>query len=377
MRILALLLIWSFPAWALWDNGYTWRASITIDNTKVAGAANLTNFPVLISGTYDGTGGEPDLRDFANGGDVQSASGWDIRFETTGGTQLDHEIESYTASTGAVVIWVEVGTVDYNDDTVFYMFWGKGGLGASEENVAGTWNSGYMAVWHLNEAVTDESTSSDVHIDSTSYNNHGDQNYNDDIAGKFANGQDLDGTNDVITATDSNSLDIGGDKMTISAWIFPDVVTSIRAIAGKPHAATHTSPYWKYSLAIVLTSDLDYRIDSTEKYSTTNPIPAASWSYVVGTYDGADMRLYDDGGYLTGIAKTGAIQNSAIDFRMGTNVDGGEDFDGIIDEVRISNVQRTGDWITTEYNSQNSPSTFYGIGTPATQGGAHAPIVID
>lgn len=51
---------------------YSYYASITIDETKVdeTDAANLTNFPVLISGTYDGTGGEPDLRTVANGGNV-------------------------------------------------------------------------------------------------------------------------------------------------------------------------------------------------------------------------------------------------------------------------------------------------------------------
>jgi uncharacterized protein (DUF2236 family) len=34
---------------------------------------------------------------------------------------------------------------------------------------------------------------------------------------------------------------------------------------------------------------------------------------------------------------------------------------GMLDEVHISNVARSADWIATEYNSQNSPSTFYSI----------------
>jgi outer membrane protein assembly factor BamB len=33
--------------------------------------------------------------------------------------------------------------------------------------------------------------------------------------------------------------------------------------------------------------------------------------------------------------------------------------DGLIDEVRISNVARSAAWITTEYNNQSSPATFY------------------
>ena len=39
------------------------------------------------------------------------------------------------------------------------------------------------------------------------------------------------------------------------------------------------------------------------------------------------------------------------------------DFDGTIDEVRVSNASRSAGWILTEYNNQNSPSTFYSVGT--------------
>ena len=45
-------------------------------------------------------------------------------------------------------------------------------------------------------------------------------------------------------------------------------------------------------------------------------------------------------------------------------------FNGILDEARISNMARSADWIATEYNNQNSSSTFYNVGTAATSGGA-------
>jgi hypothetical protein len=37
-----------------------------------------------------------------------------------------------------------------------------------------------------------------------------------------------------------------------------------------------------------------------------------------------------------------------------------------LDEVRISNIARPVDWITTGYNNQFSPSTFYSVGTEET-----------
>src|SRR5438477_4757936 len=33
-------------------------------------------------------------------------------------------------------------------------------------------------------------------------------------------------------------------------------------------------------------------------------------------------------------------------------------FNGAVDEVEISNVARSSDWIATQYNNQSSPSTF-------------------
>ena len=40
---------------------------------------------------------------------------------------------------------------------------------------------------------------------------------------------------------------------------------------------------------------------------------------------------------------------------------GGNAVDGIIDEVRISNVVRSADWIATEYNNQSDPANFHSV----------------
>jgi len=40
----------------------------------------------------------------------------------------------------------------------------------------------------------------------------------------------------------------------------------------------------------------------------------------------------------------------------------------IVDEYRLSSVARSADWIITEYNNQNSPSTFSTLG-PENGGG--------
>ena len=145
---------------------YALKATITIDNTKVSGSADITNIPILIKGTYDGTGGEPDIRTVANGGGVENV-------DTSGGagnaisvpadlaffsdseltTQLDHEIQKYVASTGEIIAWVKIPTLDGDADTVIYMAYGDSAVTNSQEDLSGLW-SDYLAVLHLNTSAT-------------------------------------------------------------------------------------------------------------------------------------------------------------------------------------------------------------------------------
>jgi hypothetical protein len=61
----------------------------------------------------------------------------------------------------------------------------------------------------------------------------------------------------------------------------------------------------------------------------------------------------------SGFAHTYATTNSIV--TIGREVDGAiiSYMLGTIDEVRISDSARSLSWITTEYNNQNSPSTFH------------------
>ena len=82
-------------------------------------------------------------------------------------------------------------------------------------------------------------------------------------------------------------------------------------------------------------------------------------------------------GVFKGSANTGTLNAGNI-ITLGNRPDtSGQEWNGYEDEVRISNVARSADWIKTEYNNQSSPSTFYslsaetavsaGSGTPHVQ----------
>ncbi|MBI5474034.1 MAG: hypothetical protein HY961_16985, partial [Ignavibacteriae bacterium] len=81
----------SLPAQSWYNASWTYRKAITIDYTKV-GAGPHTSFPVLINRT------DADLQSKAQ------ADADDILFTSSDGTtKLDHQIESYTSATGAIV----------------------------------------------------------------------------------------------------------------------------------------------------------------------------------------------------------------------------------------------------------------------------------
>src|SRR4051812_44007762 len=116
--------------------GYTYQMSITIDHTKVGGAsgpATLTNFPFLFSST------NVKLKTTGNGGHVTDSQGDDILFRgfdttTCGGPKncaLDHEVESYTASTGEFTAWVRLPSVNASGastDTVINLYYGNASI---------------------------------------------------------------------------------------------------------------------------------------------------------------------------------------------------------------------------------------------------------
>src|SRR5262249_49667263 len=130
-------------------NGYTYRRTITIDHTKVPNT-DQSNFPVLISGTYSF------LKTVGNGGNVQNANGYDVIFtlDSTCGTKLNHEVETYNASTGAVNYWVKVPTLSHTSDTTVYLCYGNASISTDQSNKSAVWDANYKGVWHLPNGST-------------------------------------------------------------------------------------------------------------------------------------------------------------------------------------------------------------------------------
>jgi hypothetical protein len=90
--------------------------------------------------------------------------------------------------------------------------------------------------------------------------------------------------------------------------------------------------------------------------------------HLVLTYDNgtSNPTLYINGSQVGSVSASGSVSYAGTGrFRIGTNSVGGEIANGVVDEVRISNIARSAGWIATEYNNQSSPGTFYALGSEA------------
>ncbi|MDD1662133.1 MAG: LamG domain-containing protein [Methanomicrobiales archaeon] len=89
-----------------------------------------------------------------------------------------------------------------------------------------------------------------------------------------------------------------------------------------------------------------------------------TWNYYAITYDGNKARWYLNG---TQIGSGFEFDYDTADSHVfiGYESDSGQSsvtyMNGMVDEVRVASKARSSSWIQTEYNNQNSPSTFYSV----------------
>ncbi|MHA2324967.1 MAG: DUF2341 domain-containing protein, partial [Promethearchaeota archaeon] len=329
---------------------------------------NLTNFPLLINDI------SINWKNTSNGGHVGQVDGGDILFTSSDGiTKLDHEIEKYEPATGELIAWVNVPTISLGLDTDIFIYYGNATV-TDQWNVTGTWVSDYLGVWHLKDSpsgVIDEIK------DSTSNLNDGytvgSMSSNDLVNSKIGLGLELDGTNDMIIVNESASLDSINDEGTLSLWI--NWVNSSDGEYQRIMVSSNTFPDRTDGLEWTVQPDGDVFFYPWEGNANiynlaTDPFTNDQWHHLVVTlqYSTKDVVLFLDGTILSL-----SIENVPLQWTQLASIDdwlwGGHNyypdsyFTGLFDEIRVSDVVRSSDWIITEYNNQYDPNSFYSVGS--------------
>lgn len=340
-------------------NPYSHRRILTIDHTKVSNT-DQTDFPMLVAGTY------PFLASVANGGEVQSANGYDIIFtsDPQGQVPLDFEIDSYNATTGAASFWVRIPTLSHTTDTLIYMWYGNAAITSSQENKTGVWKNSYGGVWHFG------TPSASITADSTTNVNNGTNHGVLVATGLIGGAGSFDGSGNTFFDIPASNSYKPATTITLEAWVNMSSATNYPDIFSLDYRANGSwnAPYQSYALDFEANS-LQPRIDIATSgnqiaYWGPNNIATRQWQQVVGTYDGNNLTVYANGVPVVTVPQTGAIDyGTSQDLDIGTRspYTSAEAINGLIDEARVSTVARSADWVATEYNSESSPSTFYSL----------------
>jgi hypothetical protein len=326
-----------------WSNLF----KITILASQVNG--DLTDFPVYVN-----------LADLPNDFfSVVNGSGADIRITTADRkTQTAFELVSLDTANGQGELWFKAPFLSGTTDTDFYLLAGNSNVQAyAEDHLFGAqnvWSNGFVAVYHMNEDPTGTVE------DSTRHNNDGtslgSMINSDLVTGQLGKAIDFDGSNDYLN-TSLDPLNEVGTTMTVSGWAYSRAGNNYRGIAG-----AHIGSFQGLVFGQHESGSLHFGFGNASSwghgvYTSEN---LNSWSaYTMLITTGLGVELFKDGLNASSDFDGATISNIS-NFWIGRAYnDGYRYFNGVIDEIRVSRVIRSTNWIKTEYNNQNSPSTFY------------------
>ncbi len=328
---------------------YTKYQEVTIDNTKVP--STQTDFPAFI-----------DLSDLDKTTDIFDAcrsDGGDIRVTLSDGTtQLAREIVSIDTSAKTGEMHIKITSLSGSADTVIRIWYNGVDVEPAIDSTYGTqntWNNNYELVYHMDDATTT------TILDSTSNGNDGTKGSAtnpSEVSGKIGKAQDF--SDDLITVSANailKDLPITYD-FTVSCWFNADVQDNDR-------------PYFSWSGTDDLVLYPNDDISGTGGFRVF-------WRDIGGVIideNGSDLSgTYYLSHFISRASNDHEAYRNASS--VGTSSDNGpagpftdvfvghfpsQSTDMQIDEVRVLSVALSDNWLTTEYNNQSSPSTFYSI----------------
>ena len=309
----------------------------TPDGANLPAGASVEGFPLLVRLH----------RDFFDFSSAQ-AKGQDIRFSTPAGAALPYQIEQWDAIKGTASIWVRIPKIKGNARQEIKLRWGNPDA-KSESNGKAVFDksNGYMAVWHMNGPVTNDEvgaiSSKDAGTTAT--------------AGMIGPARHFPGKKGVFCGEDITTFPTGCQPHSSAVW-FRGEKQNCRVISwGKEQGQGKVQMWYRSPSKIRMDC---YFSDADVSGSPT--IPLNKWVHVVHTYKKGESRIYVNGA-LDAVARTRA---STLDIKSPARMWIGGwynnyDFVGDIDEVRISGVTRSADWVKLQYENQKPMQTLAGL----------------
>jgi len=327
----------SLDATSGWYNSsWMYRRKITFDNTTSnLGVTSevLTNFPVLVKLTSS-------TIDYANTED----EGEDVRFtDSDGTTLLSYEIEQWEKF-GSSYIWVKIPQIDINSNTDYmYVYYGNSGAGDGQ-SASSVWDSNYYFVYHMDETsgVFQDSTNNNFDASIVAVNSQG------NILGKIGNASGWDGVDDYIRINQANT-----DTYTYELWVKQNGSgDNIQTLLTQDVGGNNGCHNLRYTYS---NNSLQFSGQTGGSITTTKDLET-DFAHLVITNDISTnvLSLYYNGSLVQSAASTDCTQtfNNRFWYGRAAYVLATNDFNGIMDELRVSVTARSAAWIAASYRSE-------------------------
>lgn len=273
----------------------------------------------------------------------------DVHFTDAAGKPLAHQIDEWDAAGGAAAIWVRIPRVEGNARQTIRMHWGDpAAVGNSGDKAVFDASNGYLSVWHLGETVEDVVGTLESKDSGTTVS-----------AGRIGKARTFPGGKGVFCGEDIASYPTGDEAHSTEAW-FRATVPNVTLIGwGNEPGGRGTK------VRMQLRSPPHLHIDSNfSDVKGASRLPLGEWIHVMHTHRSGESRVYINGN-LDGEAKPELRIQRPLRLWLGGWYDQ-YDFTGELDEVRISKVARSAEWVKLQYENQKPHQSLVG---PLVQAG--------
>jgi hypothetical protein len=360
---------------AVYSNGFAKRIEITIDSTKID--SDLTDFPVLIALSAASGISDTDLSEVFT--DIADVNRKKISVTDVDGTELPVEIVSWDATANTAELWVKVSTVYSAQDTTLYLYFDPAQgenttyVGDTGEAIAASvWSTWYKQVYHMQEGA-----GLDTVPDSCLLNDLGNTSYGGltptQVTGKIGKALDFEESENHDKWGNTGYNFSGTDAYTVEAWLKPEAyVQQYQTAVMLSNPSTDQTGLrlmdGKFNVVSVLGG-------TGRNVTSTNTPTMGEWQYVASKWaNGNDLCLFEGLTKFTQGPYTGSIARSTIETHIGdTHYTNGREWDGSVDEVRISHLELSDDMLKANYYSgMDDLLTFGTVEVPASGGGSEA-----
>jgi len=316
-----------------------WSHRMRIGFDGYEGETALTNFPALV--VFGAARAGFDY------GQFELPGGGDLRFtDADKHVLLDYEIERWDTA-GDSAVWVRLPRLE-SDATAVWAYWGNSAAAVFPSTTNGaTFAAGYQAVYHFAETNGTHASDSSTNAAHGTLKNMNDA---DHVAGVVAGALDFDGYDDGVDTPVITDQTAAGAGLTFSVWSRPHT-----ANGNYERVFDAENGGWDWSL--VLDGAPRWEVFSGNNQFAAQSADLNAWQHIAAVFDpvagkirvykNGDERVINDLGYDT--------STEAVD--IGSDL-GGNAYDGLLDEARISGLTRSADWVRAVWLNMASNAVF-------------------